>query len=65
MNIFDALKLVGFLKNNLKDPDKIVEAYYADTKTWEDLKTSFPQYKKYLADYPDLVNTLRERGIPL
>lgn len=50
----------------LKDnPRKLALEYKKDPKRWERLKKEYPDWRSYVAQYPELAEALRKEGVPL
>lgn len=52
--------------NKLKDnPKKLAMEYKKDPQRWEKLKKEYPDWRNYVAQYPELAAALRKEGVPL
>ncbi|ACV64307.1 hypothetical protein Dtox_3595 [Desulfofarcimen acetoxidans DSM 771] len=59
----DELKLIGMLKANINNPDKLIELYYKNIDRLTVLQKKYPNWKQYLDT--ETLNKLAESGIPL
>lgn len=61
--MFGELKIIMELQAHKNDMDKIVEIFNRNREQMLKLKEKYPQWKSYIK--PEVVDTLRQRGLPV
>lgn len=68
LGFFEKLWMLGFLKENQNNPERLAEHYRKNPEMWEALKKEFPDWEKHakqLPNYKEMREKLRELGVPV
>lgn len=65
LGFFEKLKLYSFFNANKDNPEALASYYFAHSKKIEALKREYPDWPKYVDQYPDLRDRLRGLGVPV
>ncbi|MDD4402902.1 MAG: hypothetical protein PHI24_13910 [Desulfitobacteriaceae bacterium] len=65
LNFFDKLAMYGFFIANMDNPRALADYYHANKQRVRLLKEVYPDWERYVAQYPELTKELRELGVPL
>lgn len=65
LGFFDKLRLYSFFIANIDNPEALASYYHANLQEVESLKELYPDWEKYVNQYPELREELRGLGVPL
>jgi len=65
LSFLDKIGMYGFFVANMDNPQALATYYHTNKRKVELLKETYPDWARYVAQYPELKAELQGLGVPL